>query len=278
MIRNISAHSKPLWFSVMCQDTPSFHPSPGWRQCHHLWFHSLWRQTREWRRGEWWTASHPYQACLHLDPLVFLKKQNSRLLSDSPKTYPISFHLNYTNFKLHWYPFQNNRCTGSTTGFKKETKIHKENVCVPCWMTMESRRNFISALSTILSSTVFSVMKRKTRTCFCWPILWARSWNTKVRLVKLQVSEITSYCHAEVVVCIHCSFRCFKVVVCKLRTANHGLKVDLRIPVWVVEDDYISCGKVDTQPTSSGTQHEDEFTAVKLIVCIDGDLKTQRYM
>lgn len=46
---------------------------------------------------------------------------------------------------------------------------------VPCWMTMESSRSFISALSTILSSTVFSVMKRKTRTCFCWPILWARS-------------------------------------------------------------------------------------------------------
>lgn len=44
---------------------------------------------------------------------------------------------------------------------------------------MESSRSFISALSTILSSTVFSVMKRKTRTCFCWPILWARSWNKK---------------------------------------------------------------------------------------------------
>ena len=42
---------------------------------------------------------------------------------------------------------------------------------------MLSNLNFISALSTILSSTVFSVMNRKTRTCFFCPIRWARSYR-----------------------------------------------------------------------------------------------------
>ena len=46
---------------------------------------------------------------------------------------------------------------------------------LPCWMTTLSNLSFISALSIILSSTVFSVTKRNTLTCFCWPILWARS-------------------------------------------------------------------------------------------------------
>lgn len=46
---------------------------------------------------------------------------------------------------------------------------------LPCWMTMESSRSFISARSTILSSTVLSVMNLNTRTVFVWPILCARS-------------------------------------------------------------------------------------------------------
>lgn len=46
---------------------------------------------------------------------------------------------------------------------------------LPCWMTMESSRSFISARSTILSSTVLSVINLNTRTVFVWPILCARS-------------------------------------------------------------------------------------------------------
>ncbi len=46
---------------------------------------------------------------------------------------------------------------------------------LPCCITRLSSFSFMSAFSTILSSTVFSVIKRNTRTCFIWPIRWARS-------------------------------------------------------------------------------------------------------
>uniref|UniRef100_A0A2M3ZVK3 Putative secreted peptide n=1 Tax=Anopheles braziliensis TaxID=58242 RepID=A0A2M3ZVK3_9DIPT len=45
----------------------------------------------------------------------------------------------------------------------------------PCWMTSLSSFSFTSARSTIFSSTVFSVIKRNTRTCFFCPIRCARS-------------------------------------------------------------------------------------------------------
>ncbi len=143
---------------------------------------------------------------------------------------------------------------------------------LPCWMTMESRRSFISALSTILSSTVFSVMKRKTRTCFCWPILWARSWNKKMKLVKSSASEIKVMQHTRSLL----GKETIRLGSSSLWTPNHGLKVDLRVPVWVVQDDHIRCSQVDTQSSSSGTQHEDELGAVGLVVCVDRDLKTHK--
>ena len=53
---------------------------------------------------------------------------------------------------------------------------------IPCWMTMLSSRSFISALSTMRSSTVFSVRKRNTWTCFFCPIRWARSCRSNQQM------------------------------------------------------------------------------------------------
>lgn len=68
-----------------------------------------------------------------------------------------------------------------TSSQHKHTKSYTEHIhaSLPCWITIWSRWSFISALSTILSSTVFSVINRKTCTCFVWPIRWARSWQKK---------------------------------------------------------------------------------------------------
>ena len=58
-----------------------------------------------------------------------------------------------------------------------ERREGKTCVAWPCWITIASSLSFISARSTILSSTVLSVINLKTCTCFFWPIRWARSWN-----------------------------------------------------------------------------------------------------
>ena len=58
-----------------------------------------------------------------------------------------------------------------------ERREGKGCVAWPCWITIASSLSFISARSTILSSTVLSVINLKTCTCFFWPIRWARSWN-----------------------------------------------------------------------------------------------------
>lgn len=55
--------------------------------------------------------------------------------------------------------------------------------------------------------------------------------------------------------------------------ANHGLKIYLRIPVWVVQDHHVCRSQVDSQSSSSGAQHEDELTAVGLVEHIDRDLQ-----
>lgn len=51
------------------------------------------------------------------------------------------------------------------TVFSEEDRGEK-TVVLPCWMTTASSLSFISALSTILSSTVLSVMNLNTWTCF----------------------------------------------------------------------------------------------------------------
>ena len=50
----------------------------------------------------------------------------------------------------------------------------------------------------------------------------------------------------------------------------------MRVPIRIIKDDDISCGQVNTQPTSPGAQHEDKLGAVGVVVGIDGDLSVQK--
>jgi hypothetical protein len=45
----------------------------------------------------------------------------------------------------------------------------------------------------------------------------------------------------------------------------HSLKIDLWIPIAVEEDDNISCGKIDTETTSTGTEQKGKFAGPVLI-------------
>lgn len=47
---------------------------------------------------------------------------------------------------------------------------------IPAWMTFWSTLSLYLAAARIFSSTLFTVHKRSTRTSFCCPIRWARSW------------------------------------------------------------------------------------------------------
>lgn len=57
----------------------------------------------------------------------------------------------------------------------------------------------------------------------------------------------------------------YTYVVC----TDHGLEVNLWIPVRIINDDHISCGQVDAQATSPSAEHEDELAAVWFIEVID---------
>lgn len=47
---------------------------------------------------------------------------------------------------------------------------------MPAWMTFWSTLSLYLAAARIFSSTLFTVHRRSTRTSFCCPIRWARSW------------------------------------------------------------------------------------------------------
>lgn len=49
----------------------------------------------------------------------------------------------------------------------------------------------------------------------------------------------------------------------------HSLQIHLWIPIRVIYDDNICCGKVNTKTTSSRRQHEDEFLTAWFIEFID---------
>ena len=53
----------------------------------------------------------------------------------------------------------------------------------------------------------------------------------------------------------------------------HGLEINLWIPVWVIYNDNISCSQINTQSSSSGTQHENELWTSWSIELIYGILK-----
>ena len=54
-----------------------------------------------------------------------------------------------------------------------------------------------------------------------------------------------------------------------IKCTDHGLQVDLGVPVRVVDDDHICCGQVNAQASSPGAQHEYELGAVGLVEGID---------
>lgn len=47
---------------------------------------------------------------------------------------------------------------------------------MPAWMTFWSTFSLYLAAARIFSSTLLTVQRRSTRTSFCWPMRWARSW------------------------------------------------------------------------------------------------------
>jgi hypothetical protein len=49
----------------------------------------------------------------------------------------------------------------------------------------------------------------------------------------------------------------------------HSLQIGLRIPVRIVENDDVGCGKVDTETTGSSSQEEDELLRVWLLIVVD---------
>ena len=53
---------------------------------------------------------------------------------------------------------------------------------------------------------------------------------------------------------------------------NHGLKVDLGVPVGVKENDNVSCSQVDSQASGTSTQHEDKLGALWCVEFQDGFL------
>ena len=57
---------------------------------------------------------------------------------------------------------------------------------------------------------------------------------------------------------------------------DHGLQIHLGVPVRVVEDDNVGGGQVNTQASGPGAQHENELSAVGLVVRVDRDLETNR--
>ena len=49
----------------------------------------------------------------------------------------------------------------------------------------------------------------------------------------------------------------------------HGLKVDLWVPVAIVEDDDVGGAEIDSQAASACRQHEDELARVRRVVLIN---------
>jgi len=50
---------------------------------------------------------------------------------------------------------------------------------------------------------------------------------------------------------------------------NHGLQVNLWVPVRVKENDNVGRGQVDAQTTRACTQHEDKLAAARRVVLVD---------
>jgi hypothetical protein len=49
----------------------------------------------------------------------------------------------------------------------------------------------------------------------------------------------------------------------------HRLKIGLRVPVTVVEDNDVRSGEIDAKPARTGGEEEDEFRRAGLVVRVD---------
>lgn len=50
---------------------------------------------------------------------------------------------------------------------------------------------------------------------------------------------------------------------------HHSLQIHLRVPVRVIYDDNICCGKINTKTTSSCRQHKDKLLTARGIIFVD---------
>lgn len=63
---------------------------------------------------------------------------------------------------------------------------------------------------------------------------------------------------------------------CIRELSYHGLQIYLRVPIWIIKNNHISSCQINSKTSSSGTQHENEFTAVRSIKCVNCLLKEKK--
>lgn len=77
---------------------------------------------------------------------------------------------------------------------------------IPAWITFWSTLSLYLAAARIFSSTLLTVQSRSTRTSFCWPIRWARSWawrswNNKYEMAALLFGH-KCYLWRGIIICV----------------------------------------------------------------------------
>lgn len=63
---------------------------------------------------------------------------------------------------------------------------------------------------------------------------------------------------------------------CIRELSYHGLQIYLRVPIWIIKNNHISSCQINSKTSSSSTQHENEFTAVRSIKCVNCFLKEKK--
>lgn len=61
---------------------------------------------------------------------------------------------------------------------------------MPAWITFWSTLSLYLAAARIFSSTLLTVQSRSTRTSFCWPMRWARSWACRSWIHKHEIPPL----------------------------------------------------------------------------------------
>lgn len=94
----------------------------------------------------------------------------------------ISRSISYSNCHLCLLKWLTSFCSScSRMACRKALRSWLEDFWsnMPAWMTFWSTFSLYLAAARIFSSTLLTVHRRSTRTSFCWPIRWARSWACK---------------------------------------------------------------------------------------------------